>query len=139
MREFYQPGDAVLVFDVPSNRARAESGEPGIPARPAVVEADVTPHGMRWDPFATARDGAYVDAGPEGPAVYQVRFADGGAPDSAAVDVHRIGVAAEIAAAIEQRALASATAAQVASDEAARHQAEADRLRAAARAVDPGQ
>ncbi len=111
MRESYQPGDKVLVFDVPHNRARAESGEAGIPARPAVIESDVTPHGTRWDPFATPWNGAYVDSGPEGAAVYQVRFTDGAEPAAASVDVHQLAVAPEIAVAIERRAQASDVAA----------------------------
>lgn len=142
MRESYAVGDSVLVFDTQSNRSRAEAGEPGavMAARPATVQEDVTPHGARWDPFGdpARRSGAYVDAGPQGPAVYQVLFTDGNAPGIGSADVHRLAVPSEIAAAFNRRAEASAAHAQAFRSEAAKHQAEADRMYAAAKAIQQG-
>lgn len=137
MQSSYQPGDQVLVFDVPDNRARAEAGDESRPARPAVVEEDVTPHGTRWDPFGdpARRGGAYVDDGPQGDAVYLVRFADG---STASASVHQLALSSEVAAAIHRRAAASEAAAQEHAAEVARHSAEAERLHQAAKAVHQG-
>ena len=138
MRESYQSGDRVLVYSNPSDRSRAEHGEPGILARPAVVVEDATPHGSRWDGFAPVpggrpgQYGAYVDDGPQGPAVYHVRFDDG---LTANVDVHRLMIPQEVADAIHRRAAAAEARAAFAQSEAAQHSAEAKRLHQAAKDV----
>jgi hypothetical protein len=137
MRQQYEVGESVLVFDVPYNRARAEGGEE-LPALSGVIEADATPHGSRWDGVARVQAdgsvsaGRYVDSGPEGDAVYTVRLADGATLNAS---VHQLLPPADHAAAIRKRAQAAEASAEAASTEAARHQAEAQRLHQAAQAI----
>ena len=135
MRESYEAGTVVLVYANPSDRSRAEHGEVGIAARVAVIEADVTPTSHVWNPFGdpARRGGAYVAGPVEGPAVYQLRFEDDGS--IATANVHHLLEASVVAAAIERRAQASDMAAREHSAEMAKHQAEAERLRAAAQAI----
>ncbi len=124
----YAAGDRVTVYVNAYMRSKAEAGQ-GDTGRSATIVGPAPSNSRVPDGH-----GGWTD-GPPDPNTYEVTFTDGQEPSSAFVSGDYLLAPAAIRAALTARAAEATRTSQAASDEAARHAAEAKRLTDAAQAI----